>query len=63
VSGVVPEEPVVCIKSGHLYEKRLVEKHIETTGQEPVTKEEVSISDLLPVKGEFPPQVPRAAMS
>ncbi len=50
VSGVVPEDPVVCLKSGFVYERRLVEKHVETTGQEPVTKEEVGASDFLPIK-------------
>ena len=29
VSGTVPEEPVISTRSGHLYEKRLVEKHIK----------------------------------
>ncbi len=29
VSGTVPEEPVVCKTSGHLFEKRLIEKHIK----------------------------------
>ena len=28
VSGVTPEEPVVCARSGLLFEKRLIEKHI-----------------------------------
>lgn len=50
VSGVVPEEPVFCAKSGHIYERRLVTKHIEQTGREPVTGEEVSVADLQPVR-------------
>ena len=29
ISGVVPEEPVVSTKSGHLFEKRLIEKYIQ----------------------------------
>lgn len=29
VSGTAPEEPVVSTKTGHVYEKRLVEKHIK----------------------------------
>ena len=29
VSGTVPEEPVVSRNSGHLFEKRLIEKHIK----------------------------------
>lgn len=29
VSGTVPEEPVVSTKTGHVFEKRLIEKHIK----------------------------------
>ncbi len=29
ISGEVPQEPVVSVKTGHLYEKRLIEKHLE----------------------------------
>jgi pre-mRNA-processing factor 19 len=54
VSGVVPEEPVVCTRSGHLYESKLVLKHVEATGREPVTNEEVTAADFLPVKSECP---------
>ena len=50
LSGAVPEEPVVCLKTGHLYEKRLIEKHIETTGRDPVTREDITVADLLPIK-------------
>ncbi|CAN0499098.1 unnamed protein product, partial [Laminaria digitata] len=32
VSGQTPEVPVVSKKSGHLFEKRLVVKFIETEG-------------------------------
>jgi len=28
VSGAAPEEPVVSNKTGHVYEKRLIEKHL-----------------------------------
>ena len=50
VSGVVPEEPVYCNKSGHIYEKRLIIKQIETTGKDPITNDDISIDDLLPIK-------------
>lgn len=48
----MPQDAVVCVKSGYVYERSLIEKHIETTGQEPNTREEVSLADLLPVKSE-----------
>ncbi|CAG9462209.1 unnamed protein product [Pedinophyceae sp. YPF-701] len=50
VSGSVPEDPVVSKKTGHLFERRLVVKHIADTGRCPVTNEELSEDDLLPVR-------------
>mgnify|MGYP001124971007 CR=1 FL=1 len=51
ISGKVPEEPVISRKSGHLFEKRLVEKYIEANGTCPVTGDTLSVDDLLPVQG------------
>ena len=53
VSGEVPQDPVVCSKTGHLYERRLIEKHIDEVGTDPVTKEEISLQDLISVKSTF----------
>eukprot|EP01138_Halocafeteria_seosinensis_P007972 gb/GECG01008145.1/.p1 GENE.gb/GECG01008145.1/~~gb/GECG01008145.1/.p1 ORF type:complete len:498 (+),score=68.19 gb/GECG01008145.1/:1-1494(+) len=50
ISGEVPQDPVLCSKSGHIYERRLIEKHIDETGTDPVTNEEVSLQDLIAVK-------------
>lgn len=50
ISGEVPREPVVSVKSGHIFEKSLVEKHIKQTGRCPVTDEELNIEDLIAVK-------------
>lgn len=50
ISGTVPEEPVVSTNSGHLFEKRLIEKHIKDTGKDPVTGADTSAEDLLVVK-------------
>lgn len=52
VSGEVPQEPVVSRKSGHLYEKRLILKHLEADGRDPVTGEDMSPDDLLELQGE-----------
>lgn len=50
ISGVVPEQPVVSSKSGHVFERKLVEKFVKETGKCPVTNETLSQDDLLPVK-------------
>lgn len=51
VSGQPPEEPVVS-KTGHIFERRLIEKHISTEGNCPITKEPLSVEDLVSLKGE-----------
>lgn len=50
ISGVVPEEPVVSSKTGHIYEKRIITKWIETTGSCPITHEKLTINDLIDIK-------------
>ncbi|MFQ6666322.1 hypothetical protein Gotur_032707, partial [Gossypium turneri] len=50
VSGEVPEEPVVSKKSGLLYEKRLIERHIADYGKCPVTGDPLTMDDIVPVK-------------
>ncbi|KAI9312014.1 WD40-repeat-containing domain protein [Dichotomocladium elegans] len=50
ISGEAPEEPVISIKSGHLFEKRLIEKYIADHGKDPVTGEIMSTDDLIVVK-------------
>lgn len=63
ISGEVPEEPVVSVKSGHVFEKRLIEKHIEHTGHCPVTQQELHKEDLMPLQGSkvVRPRPPAAA--
>lgn len=51
LSGTTPEEPVVSTKSGHVYEKRLIEKWLDNNaGRDPVTQEPLSRSDLVEIK-------------
>lgn len=50
ISGSVPENPVVSVKSGLLFEKTLVEKYVRETGVCPITKESLGSDDLLPLK-------------
>lgn len=50
ISGEVPEEPVVSAKSGLLFEKRLIERHIADYGKCPITGEPLTLEDLVAVK-------------
>merc|ERR1719178_623538 len=50
ISGQAPEDPVVTAKSGYLYERRLIEKYIDSTGKCPVSGEELSMDDLISIK-------------
>jgi len=50
ISGNVPEQPVVSIKSGHVFEKGLVNKYVKETGKCPVTGEALATDDLLDLK-------------
>jgi hypothetical protein len=51
VSQEVPEVPVLNRASGHLYERRVVEKYIQENGKDPVTAVECTVDDLIDVKG------------
>jgi len=50
VSGQPPEEPVFSPKTGHVYEKRLIMKLVESSGACPVTKEEITKDDFIDMK-------------
>ena len=50
ITGTVAKEPVVSIKSGHVYEKKLVAKVIKDTGLCPITNEPLSMDDILDIK-------------
>lgn len=50
ISGHAPEEPVFSPKTGYVYEKRLIIKHIESVGKCPVTKDELSKDDIVDLK-------------
>jgi pre-mRNA-processing factor 19 len=43
------EEPVVSKLSGHVFEKRLIQKHIDANGLCPITNQDLSLSDLIPI--------------
>jgi pre-mRNA-processing factor 19 len=62
ISGVVPQEPVVCVPSGRVYERRLAEAHISLTGTEPTTGAPVTVDDLLALHGACPARARGAAL-
>jgi pre-mRNA-processing factor 19 len=47
---VTPDDPVVSRQSGLLYERRLILKHLEEHGIDPVTGDTMSLDDLISVK-------------
>lgn len=51
ISGEIPDEPVVSRKSGHLFEKRVIEKALTATGGKcPETGQDLQADDLIEVK-------------
>ncbi|KAI1326681.1 WD40-repeat-containing domain protein [Xylariaceae sp. FL0255] len=52
ISGEAPQEPVVSKLSGSVFEKRLIEKYIEENGKDPVSGEDLTLQDLLPLKSD-----------
>merc|ERR1712205_113155 len=54
LSGQTPEDAVVSNKSGHLFERRLIEKYIDNTGKCPITSEPLAADDLTAVKTSLP---------
>lgn len=49
ISGNVPEVPVVSTKSGHVFEKSLITKYVAETGKDPISGQELTQEDLLPL--------------
>ncbi|RXW18917.1 hypothetical protein EST38_g6935 [Candolleomyces aberdarensis] len=59
ISGEPPQEPVVSVKSGNVYEKRLIIKYIHENGTDPTTGEKLEESDLVTVQGNPKNAAPR----
>ena len=52
VSSEVPEHPVLSPVSGHLFERRLIEKYISENGTDPVNNEKLQLDMLIDVKSK-----------
>ena len=50
ISGNQTEDPVVSKKTGHLFEKRLITKYIESTGECPITHQSMTLEDIVPLQ-------------
>jgi len=47
VTGEIPAEPVISKKSGHVFEKKIIEKIIKAENKCPVTGEDLAMDDLV----------------
>lgn len=47
ISGEIANEPVVSLKSHKVFEKRLLEKHIVQFNEDPITRESMSMQDVI----------------
>ena len=53
VSGAVPEEPVISPKSGAVFERKLIEKHLRENNTDPISGDELQADELIAVKGVY----------
>ncbi len=47
VSGEAPQDPVVSKTTGHVYERKLIEKYVVDQGKDPMTGEDMSMDDVV----------------
>lgn len=53
ISGKPTSEPVVSTKTGRVYERSTLAKHIDMYGTSPLTNEPMTHEDYMAVNGEF----------
>lgn len=58
LSGEEAQEPVVSPKSGCIFEKRLIELYISTTGKDPISEEALTAEELIVIQNKDPVIVP-----
>lgn len=59
ISNEICTHPVVSKRTGHIYEKSLLEKHLQVTGRCPVTEDEMTMDDVVDIQGYQQPAQPR----
>ncbi|KAJ7225945.1 nuclear matrix protein NMP200 [Mycena pura] len=59
LSGEPPQEPVVSVKSGKVYERRLILKYITENGTDPISGDKLEESDLVAIKASPETATPR----
>ena len=52
VSNVVPEHPVLSPVSGCVFERRLIEKFVNETGNDPVNSQPLTAEQLIDIKSK-----------
>lgn len=50
ISGEICQNAVVSVKSGHVYERRVIEKYLEQTGKCPISDQQLGKEDLIDLK-------------
>lgn len=60
ISGEIPDVPVVSHVSGHVFEKRLLEKWVEDKGTDPVNEEPMTLEQTTEIKNSDTIVRPRA---
>eukprot|EP00056_Hartaetosiga_gracilis_P002515 m.54422 g.54422 ORF g.54422 m.54422 type:complete len:496 (+) comp11085_c0_seq6:29-1516(+) len=51
ISGTVPQHPVISPKSGAVFERELIEKHLRDNDTDPINGEQLTVDELIDVKG------------
>ena len=59
ISREVCRKPVISKKTGHIFEKELITKHLNSTGKCPITSQDMTTDDLIDVQGYSAPAPPR----
>ena len=63
ISNEVCHHPVISKKTGHIFEKELLEKHLKIHKQCPITSEEMSMDDVIEIKNNKLPSQPKQISS